>query len=103
MDLNELQLRDGPEGVTLTVRVTPRAGRDTIGGVRRGALLVRLAAAPVDGAANEALVRLLATMLAVPRRAVRLVSGERARDKRVCVAGLTAATAVTRLSAILSR
>jgi hypothetical protein len=71
--------------------------------VRQGALLVRLGAAPVDGAANDALVRLLAESLDVPRRAVRLVSGERARQKRVRIAGLTAAAAAARLSAILSR
>jgi uncharacterized protein (TIGR00251 family) len=103
VELSDLQLHDGPEGVTLTVRVTPRAGRDALRGVRQGALLVRLGAAPVDGAANDALVRLLAESLDVPRRAVRLVSGERARQKRVRIMGLTAAAAAARLSAILSR
>lgn len=81
----------------------PRAGRDAIAGVRQGALLVRLAAAPVDGAANEALVRVLADGLDLPRRSVTIVSGERARDKRVRIAGLTAAVLNERLSAILSR
>jgi uncharacterized protein YggU (UPF0235/DUF167 family) len=72
-------------------------------GVRQGALLVRLAAAPVDGAANVALVRLLAEILEVPRRSVTLVSGERSRSKRVHVAGLPAAAVDARLSAILTR
>lgn len=90
-------------GVLLLVRVTPRAGQDVIAGVRQGALLVRLAAAPVDGAANDALVRLLAETLEVPRRSVTLVSGERSRTKRVHVAGLTAAAVDARLSAILTR
>jgi uncharacterized protein YggU (UPF0235/DUF167 family) len=74
-----------------------------IAGVRQGTLLVRLAAAPVQGAANDALVRLLAETLEVPRRAVTLVSGERSRNKRVHVTGLTAAAAGARLSAILTR
>jgi len=57
--------------------------------VREGALLVRLAAPPVEGAANEALVELLARLLAVPRRAVRIVSGETSRTKRLAIDGVS--------------
>jgi hypothetical protein len=53
-------------------------------------LLVRLAAPPVEGAANDALIEFLAGRLAVPRRAVRIVSGERGRQKRIAVAGVKA-------------
>ena len=98
-----MKIEDRPGGAEVSVRVIPRAGRDAVAGVREGALLVRLAAAPVDGAANEALVRVLAETLGVPRRAVALVSGERSRNKRVRLVGLTAADAVRRLSAILTR
>jgi hypothetical protein len=98
-----LKIEDRPGGVEMSVRVIPRAGRDAVAGERDDALLVRLAAAPVDGAANEALARVLAETLDVPRRAVALVSGERSRRKRVRIAGLTAADAVRRLSAILTR
>ena len=97
-----MKIEDRPGGAEVSVRVIPRAGRDAVAGVREGALLVRLAAAPVDGAANEALVRVLAETLGVPRRAVALVSGERSRNKRVRLVGLTAADAVRRLSAILT-
>jgi hypothetical protein len=97
-----LKIEDKPGGAEVSVRVIPRAGRDAVAGERDGALLVRLAAAPVDGAANEALVRVLAETLGVPRRAVALVSGERSRRKRVRIAGLTAAAAARRLSAILT-
>ena len=72
----------------LTVRVTPRAGRSAVAGVRDGILLVKLAAAPVDGAANDALVAFLADALDVPRRQVTIVSGETSRDKRVQIDGL---------------
>ena len=75
----------------LAVRVIPRARKHEIAGTREGALLVRLAAPPVDGAANDALVAFLADRLRVPRRAIRIVSGERGRQKRVAVAGVTAA------------
>lgn len=97
-----MKIDDKPGGAELSVRVIPRAGRDAVAGEREGALLVRLAAAPVDGAANEALTRVLAGTLGVPRRAVALVSGERSRRKRVRIAGLTAADALQRLSAILT-
>jgi len=71
------------------VRVIPRAARSRIDGMRAGALLVRLAAPPVEGAANDALVTLLASTLGVPRRSVRLIAGERSRNKRVVIDGRT--------------
>lgn len=73
------------------MRVVPRAGRSGFAGLRDGAILVRLAAAPVDGAANEELVALLARTLHVPKRDVAIVAGERARTKRIRVAGMSAA------------
>jgi uncharacterized protein YggU (UPF0235/DUF167 family) len=83
------------------VRVIPRAGRSGLAGVRNGALLVRLASAPVDGAANESLIALLSSLLDVPRSAIRLDRGERSRDKRVHVAGLDPDSAGSRLGARL--
>jgi len=72
------------------VRVQPRAGRAGIAGWREdGALSVRVTAPPVDGRANAAVGALLATALGVPASAVRVVHGERSRDKLVRVAGLT--------------
>jgi hypothetical protein len=71
------------------VRVIPRAARTQIAGIRRGALLVRLAAPPVEGAANEALISFIATVFDVRRRAVTLLSGERRRDKRLAISGIT--------------
>jgi len=72
--------------------VIPRARKTELGGVRDDAVVVRLAAAPVDGAANEALVDYFAALLRLPRRAVRIVSGERGRRKRLALAGVTAET-----------
>jgi uncharacterized protein len=84
-------IRQTTAGVELDVRVIPRARRTEAAGVRGGALLVRLAAPPVDGAANGALVAFLASTLGVPSRAIQLLSGERGRQKRILIAGATAA------------
>ena len=81
--------------------MTPRAGRTAVGGMRGDALLIRLAAAPVDGAANDALVAYLSTLLDVPKRDLRIVSGERGREKRIAVAGLTQDQLQRKLSDIL--
>jgi hypothetical protein len=86
-----------PSGVRIRLRVQPRASRTEVAGVHGDALRVRLTAAPVDGAANEALVRFLADRLAVARTAVRLVAGEAARTKLVAVDGIDAAEARARL------
>jgi len=77
--------------VRFAVRVQPRASRTAVEGLRDGALLVRLTAPPVEGEANDALVALLADRLNVPKSAVRILSGERGRTKRVAVRGVSAA------------
>jgi uncharacterized protein YggU (UPF0235/DUF167 family) len=71
------------------VRVVPRSGRAGVAGTRADALLVRLAAAPVDNAANDELIRILAAILGVPKRAVAIVAGARSRLKRVRVEGIS--------------
>jgi uncharacterized protein len=86
-------VQDAPDGVVVSVRVVPRAPVSRIDGVRAGALLVRLQAAPVDGAANDALVAVLADALGVPRRHVTILSGARSRDKRVHVRGISVSAA----------
>ena len=85
------------DGLRITVRVVPRASKPGLAGTRDGAVLVRLNAPPVEGAANAELVEVLAGLLDVPRRAVRIVSGERARLKTVHVSGLGEADAARRL------
>ena len=85
-------------GVEIDVRVIPRAAKSCISGERDGRVLVRLAAPPVEGAANQALVELFATLFERPKRSVRVVSGEKSRAKRVAVDGVTAADAAARLS-----
>jgi hypothetical protein len=80
-----------PDGVLLTIRVIPRARKTQLAGIRDGALVVKVSTPPVEGAANDTLLAFLADQLHLPRRAVRLVGGDRSRQKRVAVAGVTAA------------
>lgn len=97
------RLDGGPGGIEdgdmarITVRLTPRASREEIAGERDGGILVRVTAPPVDGAANEALVRLLAKTLRVPKGSVTIVSGETSRTKLLEVAGVEEAEVRRRL------
>jgi uncharacterized protein (TIGR00251 family) len=75
--------------VVLVVRVQPRAGKDAIAGEIGGALKVRLRAPAVEDRANEALVEFLAQLLKRPQSAVRILSGERSRSKRIEISGVT--------------
>ena len=75
----------------------PRAGRSGFAGLRDGALLVKLAAAPVDGAANDELIALLAKTLRIPKRDITIVSGERSRTKRIRIAGIDRDQALAKL------
>ena len=82
----------------ITVRIVPRASRDVVVGMRAGALLVRVTAPPVDGAANEALVRLLSRRLGVAKGGIRIVTGRTSKVKVVEVAGIEEAELLRRLS-----
>ena len=83
----------------LSVRVTPRAGRDELAGWRDGVLQVRLRAPPVEGKANEALRRFLADRLGVAPPQVEIVSGLTSRTKRLRIEGLTTDEVALRLGA----
>lgn len=76
-------------GVLIAVRVVPRAARSGVAGVRDGALLVRLNAAPVEGAANAELIEVIAEAIGVPKRAVSIAAGEKSRRKTVHVTGVS--------------
>jgi len=86
-----LQIEERGGTIRFAVRAQPRASRSEVVGEHGGALKVRLAAPPVDGEANDELVRCLARWLDVPRGAVRLVAGATGRNKVVEVEGVGAA------------
>ncbi|MEA2026686.1 MAG: DUF167 domain-containing protein [Chloroflexota bacterium] len=80
------------ESVVVVLRVTPRSSRDAVEGVDdEGALRVRVTAAPADGAANKAVIKLVAKALGVPKSALTLVSGASSRHKRLRLDGFDAA------------
>jgi uncharacterized protein len=81
----------------LRVRVTARASRDELAGLRDGVLHVRVSAPPVDGKANQAVCKLIARALGVGKTSVTVVRGERSRDKVVRIDGVEPATARSRL------
>lgn len=91
-------IASSPDGVVIDVQVIPRAAKAGVAGTRENAVLVRLHAPPVDGAANAELVDILSHALGVPRRAIAIAAGERTRRKRVAVAGITADEARRRLA-----
>jgi uncharacterized protein len=87
-----------PEGLVVTVRLTPKGGRDSIDGIVQlsdgsTVLKARVAAAPTEGEANDALLRLLARTLRVAPRDVTLVGGATSRVKRILIRGDAAAVA----------
>ncbi len=80
-----------PESITLSVRIQPRASKNEIIVMDGGQVKIRLTAPPVDGAANEALVRFLADTFSVSKSQVEIVSGHTSRDKIVRIGSATEA------------
>jgi len=92
-------LREHPNGVTLAVKVQPRAARNQIGGLQGSELKISVTAPPVEDAANDALLRFLGEVLGCPRGRVQLLRGRASRHKTVFIQGFSAATVLARLSA----
>ena len=83
-----MSLADGPSA-TLSVRVVPRSSKEGVAGFEEGVVRIRLNAPPVEGQANEALIRFLAKALGVPKSRIALVAGGKGRNKIVRVDGIT--------------
>lgn len=88
---------DGEGGVYLMVKAKPRAAKPGVEGEREGALVVRLASPPAEGAANEELLKILSKALKVPKTSLKIVQGTESRVKRVRAPGLSAKEAASRL------
>jgi uncharacterized protein len=94
-----MKLVDKDGTVRFEVHAKPRAKKSRVVGERGDAVEIALAAPPVDGAANDELVRFLSRVLAVPKRDIELVRGEGSREKLVAIRGLTPAEVEARLQA----
>ena len=90
-------LREQPDGVFLYIKLQPRASANEIGNPLGNELRVKVTAPPVDSAANEALVRLLADLFDCPRRRVELVRGHTSRHKTVKLHGVSTEVVLARL------
>jgi len=99
--MNHAAVQDSPEGAVLTIHVQPKASKTGYAGLHGGALKFRVAAPPVEGAANEALCAYLAGLFGLPKKAVVVQSGHNSRKKRVLLTGVPAdrVQAVLRISA----
>lgn len=101
-EATRLAIKEKDGSLTFPVRVVPRAKRNEIVGAEGGALKVRIAAPPVKGKANKALVGFLAQALGVRKRQVEIVRGQRARDKTVRIRGLSEKEAGRRLGNLIT-
>ena len=82
-----IQFTEKEDAILFSVRVVPRASKSEIVGEHDGALKVRIASPPVDGAANDELIKLLAKSFGAARSAVKIVSGHSSRLKQVSITG----------------
>ncbi len=80
--------KPAPESATVSVRIQPRASRNGVVLMEGGGFKIRLTAPPVDGAANEALIRFLADILSLPKSQVEIVTGHTSREKIVRITGI---------------
>ncbi len=84
-----IEIKEHKDGVTIECYVTPKAGRSRIKGERNGALAVALAAPPVEGRANEALIEFMAHILGIPKSHISILRGETGRTKLIFIKGLS--------------
>jgi uncharacterized protein len=96
--MNSLIVQDTKDGAILTVHIQPKASTTECVGIHGNAIKIRVAAPPVDGAANEELIRFLARQFSIPAASVQIQSGANGRHKRVLVKGATAQLVMTRLN-----
>jgi len=95
--MNSLIVQDTKDGAILTVHIQPRASTTECVGIHGDEIKIRVAAPPVDGAANDELIRFLARRFSIPSTSVQIYSGAGGRHKRVLVKGATAQLVMARL------
>lgn len=89
--------KDTPEGVILSIKVTPKCNKSEISGVENEELKIRLAAVPEDGKANAELIRFLSRFFTIPKSTFFVISGEQSRHKRILITGVRKELLLSRL------
>jgi uncharacterized protein (TIGR00251 family) len=84
-----LRVRETEEGVTFAIRVLPRSSKCELAGLQGDALKIRITAPPVEGRANEACIRFLASLFNVSKNRIAIEAGHKSKNKLVFIAGLT--------------
>lgn len=100
--MNNALIQSRAEGCTLHVQLTPRAGQTKIAGIVNGALKIKIAAPPVEEAANVACIEFLARLFRIPKSNVTILLGEHSRKKIILLKGIRAAEAAKTLMEILN-
>jgi len=95
--MNALIVQDTKAGAVLSVYIHPKASATECVGIYGDAIKIRVAAPPVDGAANDELIQFLARQLSIPSTSVRIHSGAGGRHKRIFIKGVTAQLVMARL------
>ena len=101
-DMTYLREQAGGDSVSLSIHVQPKASRTRIAGLHGDAVKLCITSPPVDGKANAAVIQFFAKLFKIPRAAVTLASGEASRDKRIILAGISAAQAAAVLQPLLA-
>jgi uncharacterized protein (TIGR00251 family) len=103
MTKREFKLHNGKKGAALAIRVTPRAGKNQVAEILSdGTVKIRLTAPPIEGKANEALIKFLAEVLDIPASNIEIIAGGGGRDKLVSILDLDAQTVHQRILAQLA-
>jgi hypothetical protein len=97
-----IRLTEKNNALVFTVKVVPRASKSEIAGIFDGALKIRLASPPVDGAANAELIKLLSKTLGVSKSAIEILSGQTARTKQIKISGVNAKDFLKITNALIS-
>lgn len=96
-----IKIEEGPNGISFTVKVHPKARRDGISGILGDSIKLDITAAPEGGRANDACIGFFATLLKVPRSSITIAAGISNRNKVIRVAGVTAAAVQEAIEAVL--
>jgi uncharacterized protein len=97
---NMVRLRESKKGLTFDIQVIPHASRMEIVGVQEGAFKIKVTVPPVEGAANEACIKLLAKELGLKKSQMEIISGAKSRKKTIMVKDISKAELETKISNI---